>query len=245
MNEINELAAALAKAQGQMSGAAKDGRNPHLKNSYMTLTAVWDAIRKPLADNGLSVAQMTNVTEAGDMILTTRLMHASGQYIESQYPIVAGTGNRGVNSAQATGSALTYARRYSLATLIGVVADEDDDGNEAPTHRKPARKPTSSNNDSAPRWKSPQAAQEWAWAQTDEQGRKLFGHMTHVVNGYNKVKAEANPKSAAEMWDAWSNYVEMKRAGKDDSPIFPDDQPTNAELDAIAAAEEAKNKPKF
>jgi len=114
-DQINELAAALAKAQGQIVPAKFDGQNPHLKNRYTTLAAVWDAIRKPLSDNGLAVAQVVT-TEVDGMFLLTRLMHSSGQYIQAVYPITAGD-NRGVSSAQAVGSALTYARRYSLTAL--------------------------------------------------------------------------------------------------------------------------------
>jgi len=127
--QINELAGALAKAQGQFTPAKYDAQNPHLKNRYTTLAAVWDAIRKPLSENGLAVAQVVT-TEPDGMYLLTRLMHSSGQYIQSVYPISAGDG-RGVSAAQAVGSALTYARRYSLTALVGVVSDDDDDGNSA------------------------------------------------------------------------------------------------------------------
>jgi hypothetical protein len=137
---INELAAALAKAQGQIVPAKYDAQNPHLKNRYTTLAAVWDAIRKPLSDNGLAIAQIVT-TEADGMYLLTRLMHSSGQYIQSVYPIAASDG-RGISSAQAVGSALTYARRYSLTALVGVVSDDDDDGNsagQAQTQRQTAK----------------------------------------------------------------------------------------------------------
>jgi hypothetical protein len=127
--QIDQLAAALAAAQGGIVAADKEGRNPHLGNRYTTLSAVWDAIREPLSKNGLAVAQVVGYDEQG-MVLYTRLMHSSGQYIEAIYPVSASDG-KGINSAQALGSALTYARRYSLTALVGVVSDEDDDGNEA------------------------------------------------------------------------------------------------------------------
>ena len=127
---INELAAALASAQGAFANAGKDGKNPHLGNRYVTLTSVWDAIRKPLSDNGLAVVQVTDADHDGAVTLITRLVHASGQWIEATYPVI-GTEGRGINAAQAMGSALTYARRYSLTSLVGVVADEDDDASQA------------------------------------------------------------------------------------------------------------------
>lgn len=130
--QINELAAALAKAQGQITPAKHDAQNPHLKNRYATLTAVWDVIRKPLADNGLSVVQVVSTDQDG-MWLITRLMHGSGQYIEAIYPVAIGDG-RGLNAAQQVGSALSYARRYSISALVGVVSEgDDDDGANAAT----------------------------------------------------------------------------------------------------------------
>ena len=138
---FNELAAALAKAQGAIENAEKDRENIFLKNRYMTLTAVWDAIRKPLSDNGLSIVQVTEADD-GALMLLTRLMHSSGQYIEATYPVL-GMDAKGVNAAQAAGSALTYARRYSLTSMIGVVADEDDDAASATGKQpKPSTGPT-------------------------------------------------------------------------------------------------------
>jgi hypothetical protein len=108
-----------------MQSAEKDETNPHFQSAYATLAAVWDACRAPLSKHGLSVVQATEPF-AGGMLLHTRLMHSTGQFIESVYE---------VRPTQATpqgfGSALTYARRYSLMALVGVAADDDDDGNEA------------------------------------------------------------------------------------------------------------------
>lgn len=146
--QINELAAALAKAQGAFANAEKDGKNPHLGNRYVTLTSVWDAIRKPLSDNGLAVVQVTDTDHDGAITLITRLVHASGQWIEATYPVI-GTEGRGINAAQAMGSALTYARRYSLTALVGAVADEDDDASAA-TGKQPQRQPQASKPASQP-----------------------------------------------------------------------------------------------
>lgn len=123
---LDALATALCKAQAEMSAAEKDGKNPHFKSRYSTLTAVWDACRGPLTKNGLSVLQMFHTTEAGGLILTTRLLHTSGQYQDSN--VIVPLGNQ---TPQAIGSAISYMRRYSLASLIGVVSDDDDDGEVA------------------------------------------------------------------------------------------------------------------
>ena len=117
---IDLLATALAKAQATMKAASFDKKNPHFNSKYASLAAIIDAVRKPLTDNGLSFAQTTNVGEHG-FFLETKLLHSSGQWLSSQYPLPQGA------TAQQTGSALTYARRYSLSAITGTAADEDDD----------------------------------------------------------------------------------------------------------------------
>ena len=123
---INELATALAKAQATIKPASKDSVNPHFKSKYADLGAVWDACRKPLTDNGLSVVQLPTDAGEGRVGLTSMLIHSSGQYISCCYSTKLRQ-----DDAQSVGSALTYLRRYGLASLIGIVADEDDDGNSA------------------------------------------------------------------------------------------------------------------
>jgi hypothetical protein len=121
---IAELAAALCKAQAQMEGAKKDATNPHFKNKYADLAAVWAAIREPLTSNGLSVVQLLRDVQNG-IEVETILLHTSGQQIGSVLAMPASK-----NDAQGYGSAATYARRYALMALVGV-APEDDDGNAA------------------------------------------------------------------------------------------------------------------
>jgi ERF superfamily len=125
--QVNELAAALAKAQGAMSSAAMNKVNPHFKSKYADLASVFDAARKPLSDNGLAVTQTIDGPD-----LVTRLLHTSGQWLESKYPLPV------TARPQEMGSALTYARRYSLSAIIGIAADEDDDANAA-EGAKPAK----------------------------------------------------------------------------------------------------------
>ena len=132
-DQINELAAALSKAQSAIQPAAKDAENLGFKNAktgkpsrYADLAAVWDACRAQLAANGLSVSQLPTEAEAGRAALTSILMHASGQYISTTVSM-----RLIQDTPHGTGSALTYLRRYALAALVGVVADEDDDGNAA------------------------------------------------------------------------------------------------------------------
>jgi len=120
--QLDQLAAALAKAQGEMRHAERDSENPHLRNRYADLASVIDACRAALSGHGLSWVQLPAITERGH-VLRTRLMHSSGQWIESEIPILTQR-----HGPQEYGSALTYARRQSLAAMVGVAPDNDDDG---------------------------------------------------------------------------------------------------------------------
>ena len=129
---INELAAALAKAQGQMATAKKNQDNPFFKSKYADLAAIFDAIRGPLSTNGLAIVQGIEDGAVG-VIITTRLLHSSGQWVESTMTLKPTK-----TDPQGVASAATYGRRIGLQALVGVAADVDDDGNEA---SKPSTKP--------------------------------------------------------------------------------------------------------
>ena len=118
---LGELAKALAAAQGEMNAASKDATNPHFKTRYADLASIMDACRGPLAKHGLSVTQLPGRDEAGHVTLTTTLMHSSGQYIGSTIGVRPAQEN-----PQVVGSILTYLRRYTLASVVGVVSDDDD-----------------------------------------------------------------------------------------------------------------------
>lgn len=122
--QINELAAALSKAQGEIDGAVKDTVNGFFKNKYADLSSVWAACRKQLSANGISIIQSPEESESG-IAVETMMMHSSGQWARGRYSMPVSK-----LDAQAVGSAITYARRYALAAMVGV-APEDDDGNAA------------------------------------------------------------------------------------------------------------------
>jgi hypothetical protein len=122
---INELAAALAKAQAKVKGAAKDKSNPHFRNDYADLASIWDACREAITSNGLSVVQTTDASDGTIVTVYTTLLHQSGQWLRG-----ALTMKPQKVDPQGIGSCITYARRYALAAIVGV-APEDDDGNAA------------------------------------------------------------------------------------------------------------------
>lgn len=121
---IEALAAALSKAQAQMTGAKKGSDNPFFKSKYSDLSEVTQAISKPFADNELSFVQGAEF-EDGRVAVTTRIMHSSGQWIEATTCLPPTKAD-----AQGYGSAITYAKRYGLQALAGVPS-VDDDGNDA------------------------------------------------------------------------------------------------------------------
>jgi hypothetical protein len=135
--EINELAIALAKAQAAIVGAAKDKTNPHFKSKYADLSSVWDASRKPLSDNGLSVVQIPSA-EGDTVTVTTILMHISGQFIQGSLTTL----NQNMkNVSQGIGSCITYARRYALSSFVGICPDDDDGQGSAGTGTRAAPRP--------------------------------------------------------------------------------------------------------
>ena len=140
-DDINELATALSKAQGEMKPSSKSGTNPFFKHSYATFDDVLESVKKPLADNGLAFMQMIDKNEDGQ-ILISLLMHGSGQWISSTTALNV-FAEKGTNALQDIGKAITYMKRYALSAMLGVSSDEDDDGDSAKgkVAQKPAPKP--------------------------------------------------------------------------------------------------------
>ena len=138
--QINELAAALAKAQGQIEGAKKSSSNPFFKSKYADLAECWNTCREALTANEISVIQMPEeINENGRLNITTMLAHSSGQYISSTLTMTVTK-----LDPQAIGSAITYGRRYALAAMVGLT-QEDDDGEKAMARQeKKDKKPVES-----------------------------------------------------------------------------------------------------
>lgn len=132
-----ELAAALAKAQGEIRSAEKDAKNPHLRNRYATLQSVIRATRGPLAANGLSLtcAPIMDGDRAG---VRWTLRHSSGQYEIGQLLMPIGQ-SRGITPMQNLGSCASYAHRYVRMHLLGCAAGDDVDGEEVSGDQSPQR----------------------------------------------------------------------------------------------------------
>jgi len=165
---VKELVTALTAFQGKMTAVKKDSTNPFYKSKYASLDTIWETIRKPLSENGLSVAQTMNLVE-GKSVLETTLYHTSGEWISGTQLV-----NPVKDDPQALGSAISYARRYSLSALLGLVSD-DDDAAEAATPK--AVKPTTTAvKDTAKQPPKPQPEKELEpnWPITEAQTKKIY-----------------------------------------------------------------------
>jgi len=122
---INNLAKALIDFQSRVNKIKKDAKNPFFKSNYASLSNIQDAISNPLAESGLAYSQMPSGVNG----LSTILIHAeSGEYLMESFIMPVSK----QNDPQAVGSAITYAKRYALAGVLGLnIDDDDDDANKA------------------------------------------------------------------------------------------------------------------
>jgi ERF superfamily len=206
---IAALGAALAKAQGEMAAAAKANLNPHFQSRYADLASIWDACRVPLSKNGLAVLQPVSA-EGARVSVRTLLVHASGEWIGETLTITALQ-----NTPQGIGSAVTYARRYALAAMIGVAPD-DDDGNAATRPAFDTR--TGEIHEPSPK------AEPDARTITDGQRKRLFA--TAKEKGWSKeliqdaLKTKFNLDSTKAITRA--QYDDVVSAFEEAPPIDPD-----------------------
>jgi len=197
---INELATALAKAQGQIIDAKKDSANPFFHSKYADLASVWEACRKTLSENGLSIVQGFEEIN-GKRYLETILLHSSGQSIRSYLELTLKE-----ETMQALGSAITYARRYSLSAIVGIAPDDDDDGNEASGKKKENGTQTAQK----PQEKAPETKQVVDKPQTEQTQPKEHWCSIHNVAFIKteKMKNWAHPYGVEGKW--CSEKVEQK-----------------------------------
>lgn len=130
---LGALAKALAAAQAKLEDAKKDKTNPHFNSRYATLSSVRAAMSEVLPQHGLAVVQGFEPHGDAGVCIVTTLMHESGEWIRSALYIPVAK-----KDAQGFGSAVSYGRRYSLAAIVGIATDDDDDGNTA--SKPPVRK---------------------------------------------------------------------------------------------------------
>ena len=114
---------AFVKAQTDFKSAIKDAKNPFFKSTYAPLYSIWEAVKVALSANGLMITQPIGITANGITVVRTKVRYKDGAIVEeSECPVIC----KVQNDPQAMGSAITYARRYSLASILCVVTDDDD-----------------------------------------------------------------------------------------------------------------------
>ena len=136
---IIELSKALAKFNAKVGKISKDASNPFFKNKYATLDTIIEEIRPILAEFGLSLLQLP-ASDGTNVQISTLLIHESGEWLESETLAMKPV----KNDPQGMGSAITYARRYSLQSFLSLNTGEDDDGNNA-SNTSQQKKPTTNN----------------------------------------------------------------------------------------------------
>lgn len=122
--QIGQLAKALAAAQIELTNPVLNKTNPHFKSKYADLATVLNAVRPILGKHGIAVMQITETLDSA-ILLHTRLIHTSGEWISSTYPVSH------IGKHQEMGASLTYAKRQALSAMVAVAGEDDDDGNEA------------------------------------------------------------------------------------------------------------------
>lgn len=130
---INEFAVAFSKAQSEYSPVESNRQNPFFKSQYADLDAILRAVRTSLAKHGLAFYQFTKLSQ-GPTVLHTRLIHSSGQWIETRSRIIPPK-----NDQQSYGSTLSYQRRYSAMSILGITTSNeisDDDGEVLMSNRR-------------------------------------------------------------------------------------------------------------
>lgn len=132
---IINLSKALVETQKELKQPLKDAKNPFFKSEYVPLENVAEAITESATKHGLAFSQYATTTETGNVSVGTIVFHESGEFIEFP-PLILKPEN---TKPQSIGSAITYAKRYSLSAVFGITSDKDDDGNKANRNGEPQK----------------------------------------------------------------------------------------------------------
>ena len=143
---IVKLSKALVETQKELKQPLKDAKNPFFKSEYVPLENVAEAITESATKHGLAFSQYATTTETGNVSVGTIVFHESGEYIEFP-PLILKPEN---TKPQSIGSAITYAKRYSLSAVFGITSDKDDDGSKANGNGEPQKQPQKRNQKQQP-----------------------------------------------------------------------------------------------
>lgn len=217
---MKDFIAALAKAQTEIKNAPLNKTNPHFRSKYADLAAIRDAITPALSKNNIAVVQ--TVESSGERYsVKTSLMHGDNT-IDSICPIMCGPND----PAQKFGSAMTYARRYSLAAIVGIAAEEDDDGQAASDQKQGKAHPAKQAEKPAPDF-APDPFETPDTMRDDV--IKLLGTCRNQESGQKawqsqKAKLLWIKKNAPDHFQALQDYLDELK-----STVWADDQNNSAQ----------------
>jgi len=226
--EINELVKALVKVQSELENVHKSSTNPFFKSNYADLTAVWDACRKPLSKNGLAVIQ-TMKGGNGRMTVVTTLAHTSGQWIKGELSLKPVK-----DDPQACGSAITYARRYSLQAIVGICPEDDDGEGAMDREKKKQAPPKEAPKKSAQKDKSEKPkTMNYDFLQSMGKAKKMLGDKIYYpvigAAGYTHANEITDPKEQKAILSTLRAHVKTEdlaaKATKDMPPLGDNDAP--------------------
>lgn len=183
--ETKDLAAALAAAQVDFPHLRTDAKNDHFHSQYVTLAALCDTLRPVLAKHGIAAVQGADLADPGTVEVATRLLHSSGQWIESALRMQLDKAG-----PQAVGAAMTYGQRYLLAAMCCIAADEDDDGEAAERRSPPSPAPRQAPRPDGPDTRPITPAQiNMIWARgTAVMSEKELRDVIHAIAGSESSK---------------------------------------------------------
>lgn len=237
---INEIAAALAAAQGQFTGVSKDSSVNTGKYGYRyaDLASYLDAIRQPMAANGLAIVQSPEI-DNDRVTVTTMIVHASGQWLLSQLSM-------GVSDSrpQTLGGIITYCRRYALTAMLNLAAEDDDAQTEQAAKRQssqpePAISQTTFPDESPAGPMIPAQLRPWLLsaatnfandAPLPEGWRKaITGHLNRLTGGDNgrhaflswAFEVQSSDDLSNGAWHALRAWLDIRKA--DDGKYYPTD----------------------
>lgn len=201
--EISKISKAIVDAQAMVKAAVKDGKNSFFKSAsspdgskYATIDSVIEASREALSKNRLAIIQAPS-KENDVYFVMTRVQHESGEFFEIETPCIFSK-----NDMQGFGSAITYAKRYALSSLLNISTDDDDDGNEA-------SKPSTDEQPTKQFKKDP-----YYFTDGGFKGKKFEELMPEDFNGYlSKLEMLPQDKKSKSVLDLISRMNEFKQQG--------------------------------
>lgn len=202
--EAESFAEAFLSLQKALRPAIKDSNNPAFRSKYADLNAVWDAIRGPLHENGFFVIQATDF-DGEHTWLSTTIQHVGGESRSCRFPL-----RPTKPDMQGMGSAISYARRYSISAMLGVIADDDDDGNAASARPAPVKPAASHQQDQT--FEQDPDGQVKAWVE-QQKGFITECQATEFLKGWKKRNDSAMGRLETRnpvLWNAVMDHYQAK-----------------------------------